>query len=147
MKKEETEPRPGVDNFEKRANPRFLVSLPIEYWPNDKSKSRPGQTIDISEGGLLLHLSEPTEIGQVFRLTLFVSFGPDLESIPALVEAEVVWKDTHVGKEGGYRVGVKFVSIIPEDMDKLKNFLKTLEFRVPSTIKFHPLIPRRADQD
>ena len=147
MKKEETEPRSGVVNFEKRRHPRFSINLPIEYWQIDKFKSRAGQAIDVSEGGMLLHLSEPMEIGQVFGLTLFMTFGSDLESILALVQVEVVWKDTHVGKEGGYRVGVKFVSIIPEDMDKLKNFLKTLEFRVPSTIKFHPLIPRRADQD
>jgi c-di-GMP-binding flagellar brake protein YcgR len=147
MKNEETEPRSGVVDFEKRGHPRTSIALPIEYWQIDKSKSCPGQTIDVSEGGLLLHLSEPTEIGQVFRLTLFVTFGPDLDSILALVQVEVVWKDTHMGKDGGYRVGVKFVDISPEDMDKLKNFLKTLEFKTPQPAKFHLLTPRQADQD
>ncbi len=147
MKKEKTEPRFGVVNFERREHPRFSIALPIEYWQIDKSRSRPGQTIDVSEGGLLLHLSESTEIGQVFGLTLFVTFGPDLDSILALVQVEMVWKDTHVGKDGGYRVGAKFVDISPQDMDRLKNFLKTLEFKTPAALKFHLLSSRQADQD
>jgi c-di-GMP-binding flagellar brake protein YcgR len=141
MKNEETEPCSGVVSFEKRGHPRFSIALPIEYWQIDKPKSRPGQTIDVSEGGLLLHLSESMEVGQVFRLTLFVPSGADLDSILALVQAEVVWKDTNAGKDGGYRVGVKFVDISPEDMDKLKNFLKTLEFKTPQPAKFHLLTP------
>jgi hypothetical protein len=146
MKKEEIEPRSGVVNFEKRRHPRFSINLPIEYWQIDKSKSRPGQAIDVSEGGLLLHLSEPMEIGQVFGLTLFMTFGPDLDSILALVQVEVVWKDTYGGKEGGYRVGVKFVDISPEDMHKLKSFLKTIELKTPSPKKFHLLTPKTPNQ-
>jgi len=128
MEKEERETKPQFElvNFERRRHPRFSVVLPIEYWQIDKYKSRPGQTIDLSEGGLLLHLSEPMEIGQILGLTLFITSGPDLNSIETLVQVEVVWKDIHLGKEGGYRVGVKFVEILPEDMDKLKNFLNTL---------------------
>jgi c-di-GMP-binding flagellar brake protein YcgR len=125
-------------DFERRRHPRFSVALPIEYWQIDKSKSRPGRTIDVSEGGLLLHISEPMEIGQVLGLTLFITSSPDLDSIEALVQVEVVWKDTLAGKEGDYRVGVKFVYISPEDMDKLKNFLNTLESKTPSGLKFHP---------
>jgi len=143
MKNEETEPGSGVVNFERRANPRYSVSLPIEYWPIDKSKSRPGQTLDISEGGLLLHLSEPMMIGQIFRLTLFLTLGPDLDFILTLVQVEVVWKDTQAGKEGSYRVGVKFVDISGEDMDKLKSFLRTLESKIPSAKKFHLPTPSK----
>lgn len=142
MKKEETERRSGVVNFEKRRHPRFSINLPIEYWQVDKSKSRSGQVIDVSEGGLLLHLSKPVEVGQVFRLTVFMTFGPDLDSIHALVRVEVVWKDTHAGKEGGYRVRVKFVDISPKDMHKLKSFLKTIELKTPSPKKFHLLASR-----
>jgi len=52
-----------------------------------------------------------------------------------------------VGKDGGYRVGVKFVDISPQDMDKLKSFLKTLEFKNPSALKFHVLSPKALNQD
>jgi len=131
MKKEETEPRFGVVNFEKRRHPRFSIDLPIEYWQIDKSKSRPGRTVDLSEGGLLLHLSEPMEIGQVMGLNLFIDIGPDLDAIEAIAQVEVVWKDIHLDKEGDYRIGVKFVDISAEDMDKLKNFLITLNTLKP----------------
>jgi len=138
MEKEEIESRWEVVNLERRIYQRFLVTLPIEYWQNDKSKSRVGRTIDVSEGGLLLHLSEPMEIGQIFELTLFVTSGRDLDSIEALVRVEVVWQDNSLGEEGGYRIGVKFVDISPEDMHKLKTFLTVLQFRNPSELKFHP---------
>jgi c-di-GMP-binding flagellar brake protein YcgR len=132
----ETEPRFGLASFERRKHPRFSVDLPIEYWQINKSKSRPGRMIDVSEGGLLLHLSEPLEIGQNLGLNLFIDIGPDLDSIEALVRVEVVWKDLYLGKDGDYRIGVKFVDISPEDMDKLKTFLNTLgNSRPPSALK------------
>jgi c-di-GMP-binding flagellar brake protein YcgR len=147
MKKDEIEPRLGVDNFERRRYPRFPVTLPIEYWQIDKSKSRPGRTIDVSAGGLLLHLSEPMEIGQILELTLFITSGPDLNSIEALVRVEVVWQDTSLREGKDYRIGVDFVDVSPEDMDKLKNFLNTLEIRIPSELKFHPqLSPAKAEK-
>jgi hypothetical protein len=40
---------------------------------------------------------------------------------------EVAWIDIHLGKEwGDYRCGVKFTDISPDDLNKLKNFLKSL---------------------
>jgi c-di-GMP-binding flagellar brake protein YcgR len=120
------EPSFEVTNFERRRYPRFSVDLPIEYWQIDKTRSRPGRTINISQGGLLLRLSEPLEIGQAVGLTLFITSGPDLDTIEAVAQVEVVWQDIHVGKDGAYRVGVNFVDISPEDLDKLKNLLNAL---------------------
>jgi c-di-GMP-binding flagellar brake protein YcgR len=128
MKKEERELEPslGVTNFERRRYPRFSVALPIEYWQIDKSRSRPGQTINTSEGGLLLRLSEPLEIDQVVGLTLFITSGRDLDIIEAVAQVEVVWQDTLAGEDGAYPVGVKFVDISPEDMDNLRSLLNAL---------------------
>jgi c-di-GMP-binding flagellar brake protein YcgR len=111
-------------DFERRRNPRFSVDFPIEYWETNKLKSRPSRALNVSEGGLLMHLSEPREIGQKLRLNLFTDSGPDLNPLEALVQ--VVWKDTHLGEEGDYRTGVKFVDISWKDRDGLKNFLNTL---------------------
>jgi c-di-GMP-binding flagellar brake protein YcgR len=134
--KRETEPRFGLASFERRRHPRFSIDLPIEYWQINKSKSRPGRMIDVGEGGLLLHLSEPLEIGQNLGLNLFIDIGPDLDSIEALVQVEVAWKDIYLGKDGDYRIGVKFVDISAEDMDKLKTFLNTLKnSKPPSALK------------
>jgi c-di-GMP-binding flagellar brake protein YcgR len=123
-KEEETKSGFGLANFERRKHPRFSVDLPVEYWQTNNLKSRPSRTINVSEGGLLLHLSEELEIGQSFRLNLFIDSGPGLNFIEALVQ--VVWKDISLGKDDDHRIGVKFVDISPGDMDKLKNFLNTL---------------------
>ncbi len=140
MEKEEREREPslGVVDFERRKDPRFSVALPIEYWPMDKSRSRHGRTIDVSEGGSLLHLSEMMEIGQDLRLKLFMISGPDIASIEALAQVEVVWQDIYLGKEGDYRVGVKFVEISPQNVDQLKKFLNNLEFKMPEELKLPP---------
>jgi len=133
MEKEEkeTKSRFGLANFERRKHPRFSVDLPVEYWQTNNLKSRASRTINVSEGGLLLHLSEELEIGQNFRLKLSIDSGPGLNSIEALVQ--VLWKDTSLGKDGDHRIGVKFVDISPGDMDKLKNFLNTLmNLKTPS---------------
>ena len=141
MEKEERETKPlfGFVNFERRRHPRFSVDLPVEYWQINNCKSRPSHTVNVSEGGLLFHLSDPIEIGQNLRLHLFIHSGPDLDSIEAVVQ--LVWKDIDVGKDGDYRTGVKFVDISAKDMDKLKKFLNGLlnlqapsEVRIPSRL-------------
>jgi len=140
MEKEEREREPslGVVDFERRKHPRFSVALPIDYWPMDKSRSRHGRTIDLSEGGSLLHLSEMMEIGQVLKLKLFMISGPDIASVEALAQVEVVWQDIYLGKEGDYRVGVKFVEISAQNADQLKKFINNLEFEMPEELKLPP---------
>ena len=115
---------------ERRRHPRFPVAFPIEYWKTNDLKSRPSRALNVSEGGLLIHLSEQLEIGQKLRLNLFTGSRRDLNPIEALVQ--VVWKDIHLGEEGDYRTGVKFVDISWRDMDELKNFLNTLMNLKPS---------------
>ena len=129
----EIEPRFAMVNFERRRHPRFVVNLPIEYWKIRNFKSCPSRCTSVSEGGLLVLLSEQLEIGQNLRLNLFIDAGPDLNAIEAVVE--IVWKDIHVGKDGEYRTGVKFLNISAEDMDELKSFLDSLaNLKSPSEI-------------
>lgn len=141
MEKEEKEikPRFGMANFERRRHPRFVVDLPIEYWKIRHFKSCPSRCTNVSEGGLLVLLSEQLEIGQNLRLNLFVDAGPDLISTEAIVE--VVWKDIHVGEDGEYRTGVRFLDISAENMDQLKSFLVSFanlescsEIKIPSKL-------------
>jgi len=126
MKKEEKEvkSRYGTVNFEKRKHPRFDVNLPIEYVRSDLPANR-GEALNASEGGLLLYLPERMEIGQHLSLKLFFSSGSELRTIETLVK--VVWMDIHLGENrGDYRAGVKFVDISPRDLEKLRNFLRSL---------------------
>ena len=111
-------------NFERRKHPRFSVDLPVEYRKIDASKSHPAHTGDVSEGGLLLYVSEPFEIGQELTLKLFFASGAELNSAEAHVQ--VVWKDVHMENDNPNRIGVKFVEISSADMNSLKGFLNQL---------------------
>ena len=120
----ETKSRYGTVNFEKRKHPRFSVDLPVEYTRADLPAEH-GYAINASEGGLLLHLPEQMEIGNHLRLKLFFTIGSELNTIETVVE--VAWVDILLRQDrGDYRTGVSFVEISTGDMEKLKNFLKSL---------------------
>jgi c-di-GMP-binding flagellar brake protein YcgR len=123
----ENKPRYGTVNFEKRRHPRFSVDLPVEYYRIDSPIGHTGRGLDISEGGLLIYFPEQMDLSQYLRLKLFFSLGSELNAIEAL--AEVVWMDIHLGETwGDYRCGIRFIDISPEDMSKLKNFLRSLSY-------------------
>ena len=114
----------GNVNFESRSHPRFSINLPIEYWPVDSFESHTGRTANVSENGLLIYVPEQIKTGKTLRLKIFFSTRLKMDFIEALVE--VVWRDAYWGKDGGYRIGIKYVGISPEDMSKLKSFLNNL---------------------
>jgi hypothetical protein len=123
-KEEETKPRYGPLNFEKRRYPRLSVDLPVEYTRSDLV-AKQGRVINASEGGLLVYFPEQMEIGQHLRLKLFFTSGSELNMME--IVNQVVWMDVHMGKDwGDYRTGVKFVDITPEDLNGLKIFLRGL---------------------
>ena len=122
-KMEERKPTSGVKKFDTRRHPRFLLNLPIEYSQGESDVTHAGYTFNASEGGLMANLPEQVDIGQHLRLKLFLSLGPDVKAIETL--SQVVWRD-NLEKEGGYRSGVRFVDISPENKNKLENFLNEL---------------------
>jgi len=127
MNKEEkeTKPRYGAVNFEKRRYPRINVDLPIQYFKINSPIRHNARAINASKGGLLIYLSEHMEIGQHLKMNLSFSSDSGLDTIEML--AEVVWMDIHLDTGwGDYRCGVNFTEISPEDMTKLKNFLRSL---------------------
>jgi c-di-GMP-binding flagellar brake protein YcgR len=125
MEEKEIKPRVGIVNFEKRGHPRFNVDLPIEYYQINSPIIQTGRAINASESGLLVYLPEKMEIGQHLRLKLFFVSGSELNTIEMLTE--VVWRDIHLGKNGGdYRSGVKFVDISTKDLNRLQDFLVSL---------------------
>ena len=127
MTKEEKEPKPryGTVNFERRKYPRFNIDLPIEYYRIDSSIGQTGKALNISEGGLLLYLTDQVEIGQHLKSNFSFTSGSEIDSIEML--AEVARIDIDLGEVwGDYRCGVNFIDVSPEDMTKLKNFLGNL---------------------
>jgi c-di-GMP-binding flagellar brake protein YcgR len=125
QEKDETKPRIGIINFEKRRHPRFTVDLPLEYYRVDSPVPETGRAVNASEGGLLVYFPEEVKVGDRLRLRLFFSIGSDLNTIEMVVQ--IAWVDLHLGKEwGDYRSGVRFIDISPEDLNKLKTFLRNL---------------------
>jgi hypothetical protein len=120
----QTKPRYGTVNFEKRRHPRFNVDLPIEYFRTD-SFVQHGRAVNVSEGGLLIYLPEPMKIGQRLRMKIFFPLGSEIISIEAVTE--VVWLDIHLGEGwGDYRTGIAFIDLSLENLNKLKDFLRSL---------------------
>lgn len=114
----------GLANFERRRHPRFSVDLPIEYHPVNASTGHPGRVGNVSEGGLMAYLAEKPELGQYLQVKLFFPSGSDLQCVEMLTE--VAWVDIHLGENGDYRSGLRFVDISPEDLNKLSSFLFNL---------------------
>lgn len=114
----------GVANFESRKHPRFSVNLPLEYYQTESPLSNKGRAINASEGGLSIYSTEQLEVGQQPKLKIFFSSDAEMDSMEASVV--VVWIDTPLGEEEYYRSGVKFVNLAPEDMERLRSFLRDL---------------------
>jgi c-di-GMP-binding flagellar brake protein YcgR len=125
MEEKGKKPRIGIANLERRKHPRFAVDLPIEYFPIDSSIGHSGRLINLSEAGLLVYFPERIGIGQHLKMKLFFSSGPELHTVE--IVSEVVWEDICLEKDwGDYRFGVRFVDIAPDDLHKLKDFLRSL---------------------
>ena len=125
MEEKGIKPRFGIVNFERRRHPRFNIDLPVEYYLIPSRSGGSGQAINVSEGGLLVYLTEKVEIGQHLQLKLFFPSGFELKTIEMVVE--VVWVDIHLGKDwGDFRSGLRFIDISPDNLNRLKTFLRTL---------------------
>ncbi len=114
-------PRYGIANFERRTYRRFPMRLPIEYSRAESPINRTGHSVDASEGGLQLLFPEPVEVGQNLKVKVFFSSESVLNTIEMMVE--VVWVNAQLAEgEKHYRSGVRFTSISPDNMTKLKEF-------------------------
>ena len=107
--------------LERRKHPRFLVELPVEYRRANDSRVRPGHTVNFSEDGLMVLVSEQMEIGEQLEMKIYFSSGSSLITIAAIVK--IAWVDMEPKEDGYYRFGVSFVNISPVDRERLKGFL------------------------
>ncbi len=121
MEQKEVKPRYGIANFERRTYRRFPMRLPIEYYRANSPVNRTGHSLDASEGGLQILFPEQVEVGQNLKVKLFFSSDAGLNTIEMVVE--VVWITSNLAEgEKHYRTGVRFTSISPENMTKLREF-------------------------
>jgi c-di-GMP-binding flagellar brake protein YcgR len=110
---------------ERRKYPRFDVDLPVKYLRTDLPDSRNGRVMNLSEGGLLIHLPDPMETGQELKLSLSFFLNSALDNVE--VVSEVVWSEIHLFEPwGDYRSGIRFTAMSEKDSSKLKDFMKNL---------------------
>jgi c-di-GMP-binding flagellar brake protein YcgR len=110
-----------LDHPEVRQYTRVHLHLPVEYYANNPKAPRLGHTTNLSPGGVMLNIPEKLDIGQSINLAIFVSWGKSVEAIKA--SSQVIWV---AGEEedGGFRSGVKFVDLSPNDRNKLEKFFE-----------------------
>lgn len=109
-------------NKEKRKAPRMLVELPLEYRVMNVPYAHGGLLVNASELGLLINSIKNIPIGTKLNIAVLFPKGYELTNFEVL--AEIIWKDLHWEEDWeGFRYGLKFIQILEEDYQKLKQLL------------------------
>ena len=114
---------PGSDYMdEKREYLRFDLDLPLEYGETNSPHARGALVVDSYELGLLFQPMKELPIGTKLNIAVLFPEIHELRNFEVL--AEIDWKDVHRGENRkGYQFGLKFVGILQEDHQKLKQLL------------------------
>jgi c-di-GMP-binding flagellar brake protein YcgR len=98
---------------ERRATPRYDVSLNVEIGVWADNHSIQGMTTNLSEDGLQVVLPSPVVDGGLLRI--------ECETFGAL--AEVMWSRK---EEDRYRLGLKFISLTSKDRIAVRDLITNL---------------------
>ncbi|SDB43501.1 PilZ domain-containing protein [Desulfonatronum thiosulfatophilum] len=122
---------------EKRAHERlakpFEVKIKAFAFPLHAQRSYEVHSMDISEGGLLVHCSRRFEIGEKLQVTIFIpslnKFHPGFFKVfesdtdqHLIAVAEVVRVESG-GFGNDHALGLKFIDIYEDDWQALKNLI------------------------
>lgn len=118
----------SFDNRERRAHPRFMIDLPLEYRDGDGSCLRGGIVVNASEGGFLIETVRDIPVGTELNVTVLFPKGYELanfEVVTKIVRKEPHWKEDSKGNQywEGYQYGLKFIQILEENRWKLDALL------------------------
>lgn len=121
--KEKPKSKEGIFIVERRRHPGIRFELPLDYSLVDSGETYGGIVGNAGEGGLLVYLREPIEIGTVLKIEILFVRGLELNTIKAITKA--VWSDLAAQKVWGeYRYGLEFQSFQEGDLQKLETLLK-----------------------
>jgi c-di-GMP-binding flagellar brake protein YcgR len=121
--KDKSKSKEGIFIVERRKHPRIRVELPLDYSLADREETYGGIVANASEGGLLVYLSQTTELGALLKIEILFVKGSELNTIRGI--AKVVWSDLAAKKAWGeYRYGLQFQSFQEGDLKKLKTLLQ-----------------------
>jgi hypothetical protein len=121
--KNKSKSKEGIFIVERRKHPRIRVELPLDYSFVDKEETHGRIVANASEEGLLVYLSEATELGALLKIEILFVKGLELNTIKGI--AKVVWSDLAAKKAWGeHRYGLEFQSFQEGDFQKLETLLK-----------------------
>jgi hypothetical protein len=102
---------------------RFSLKLSFDYSTMDREEEYGGITTNASEGGLLVHLPEFFEKGEILKLVILTMKGTEFNPIKCM--AKVVWGDLAAKVPWGkHRYGLKFECFNKGSLDKFRSLLK-----------------------
>ncbi len=107
---------------ERRKHPRVVLDLPLEYWVANAPDAHGALVVNGSEMGLLMESVKKILIGT--NLEIVILFPKEFELADFEASTQIVWKEPYwKGDWGGYRYGLKFVSITAHNQLKLRELL------------------------
>ena len=110
---------------ERRKHPRVVLDLPVEYRVANIPNVHGALVANGSEMGLLMESVKNIPVGT--NLNIAVLFPKEYELADFDVSAQIIWKEPYWKTDwGGYRYGLKFVSIAAHDQWKLRDLLNKI---------------------
>ena len=110
------------DPRERRRSTRLFVDLPLEYRVMNAPYVQAGIVVNASEEGLLINSIKNMPVGT--KLKIAVLFPKEFELTNFQVMAEIIRKELHWEEDWeGYQYGLRFIKILEEDRQKLKQLL------------------------
>ena len=107
---------------DRRKHPRVVLDLPLEYRVTNIPNAHGALIVNGSEMGLLIESVKKILIGTNLKIVLL--FPKEYELADFELSAQIVWEERYGKKNwGGYRYGLKFVSIKADDHWKLRELL------------------------
>src|SRR5690242_7418502 len=116
---------PVVDAAERRAAPRVLVDLEVDYASEDNYLF--AYITDISETGIFVRTTSPEQPGTHLNLR----FSPDDAGPPIEIEGEVIWVNPYrpgVPDNLHPGMGIRFVALDDELRDRLLELVRRFAY-------------------
>jgi hypothetical protein len=114
----------SLTDRERRAHPRLIIDLPLEYRDGDGSCLRGGIVVDASEGGFLIETVRDIPVGTELGVTVLFPNGFELANFK--VVAKIVRKKPYQREDWkgvpcreGYQYGLEFIQMSQQDRLKL----------------------------
>ena len=108
---------------ERRKYTRLHLKLPMNYSRKETMYSYGGIVGNASEGGILVHLPEKLNTGEVLKIEILFAKGWELKTVRGI--AKIIWSDLAIRKSRKvHRYGLQFQVVNKKNLQKLKILLK-----------------------